>query len=392
MRNIYFLICLLLSAGTIGFLSPYIDINFNTASSGGSSYAVEIAKYKYPVYTDYFEELDDVVEVSGKDGNFHYLSGITNSKEKAESLVAQMKEKGYEEVKLVDLNEEFSREQVVQLIPAEKQDRQKDKKKKISVQSVQRNEANENSLDQLTDLGNTYYYSILLQKSQTPLQAASFLPLKSVKFLETTGEYNYLFGRFEDVSDAQKYLKERILASFQGAQVVVVNKGKLSPVRTVTSAQDRVLTDGGGYNMGRKMRGKEYVDYYYEMPQFKFSKKPLYVIELGPFEDKNVAVETVQKLKDLGFSQARIQEPSLQKETTTTPSMAAAAHFTIQIFASKSEQESSRFTLTGVTSSFDQKDELFRYFYGDYDNYWVCRRELREVRLKGYRDAFIVKL
>jgi len=140
------------------------------------------------------------------------------------------------------------------------------------------------------------------------------------------------------------------------------------------------------------MRGKEFVDYYYELGQLKISKKPLYVVEVGTYNDKKLANEVVQKLKDLGFPNAGIKDPLAQKAIISVPGPSADAHFTIQVFASKLDMKTTRFHLKGVTRTFDQHDELYRYFYGDYNNYWVCRRELREVRKKGFGDAFIVKL
>jgi len=91
MRNIYFLICFFLTAGTIGSFSSFFDINFSGSTAGGTTYAVEVAKFKYPVYTDYFEELKDVVELSDENGEFHYLSGLTSNKGEAEDLVGDYK-------------------------------------------------------------------------------------------------------------------------------------------------------------------------------------------------------------------------------------------------------------------------------------------------------------
>jgi hypothetical protein len=398
MRNIYFLLCFFLTAGTIGFFSPLFDINLTSSTAGGSTYGVEIAKFKYPVYTDYFEEVDDVVELSGKDGEYHYLAGLTNSKSSAENLAEEIKSFGYANAEVIDLNSEFSSEQIAAALSTENADQDITKKEKITSQTIQKKQAVEMAIGKLTNIGNAYYYTILLQKSKEILNAESFSPHNSVKVLETNGKFQYVLGRFEDVGDAKKYLEEKVLVDFPHAIVAVINKGELAEVREATEVQKEnskveiASNKDGSYNMGRKMRGKEYVDYYYELGSLKISEKPHYVIEIGDYNDKALADEAVQKLKDLGFTQARVRTPSTSKLASTNASLSVDGHFTIQVFASKSEMNVKRLTIKNLTRAFDQEDELYRYFHGDFDNYWVCRRELREIRQQGYDDAFIVKL
>lgn len=66
--------------------------------------------------------------------------------------------------------------------------------------------------------------------------------------------------------------------------------------------------------------------------------------------------------------------------------------YSIHVFASKNITRISRLKLSGLCENYDKDEELYRYFYRSYDNYWVCRRELRDVRSKGFPDAYIVKL
>lgn len=374
MRNIYFLICVLLSAGTIGYIAPYMDIDFSDNVSEVNSYAVEIASFKYPVYTDYFENLDDVVEINDQNGVYHYIAGITTSKLDAESLSSKIKDLGYGNAKMIDLNESFDAKLLQGLLP---QDKTQTKKKEAEV-----------AIAKLAGIGNEYFYSIRLMEDEQMLTKSQF-DLQGVKALKQDGKFHYLYGRFEDVSSAHQYMSDKILKKYPKATLVVLNKGNLV-LSSERAAKPAKLAEGS-YNMGRKMRGKEYVDYYYELAQFKFSKTPVYFIELGPYDDKAKAAEAVLKLKDLGFSQAKLADPSKKKEEQIKRSPSADAHFTIQVFASKTKLNDSRFKME-VSSSYDQNDNLYRYFHGDFDNYWVCRRELREVRNQGYKDAFIVKL
>lgn len=395
MRNIYFLICFFLTAGTIGSFSSLFDINFTKSTAGGSTYGVEIARFKYPVYTDYFDDMDNVVELSGKDGMYHYLSGLSNSRNDTENLAEEIKMLGYADARVVDLNSEFSSEQIAGVLTNKKGDQDKTKKQKISSQTIKKKKAAEIAIGKLTNIGNAYYYTILLQKSKDILNAESFSPHNSVKILESNGKFQYVLGRFEDVGDAKKYLQEKVQVNFPNATVAVINKGELAEVREAQKAKGKATVASnqkGSYNMGRKMRGKEYVDYYYELGRLKISKKPLYIIEIGDFNDKELADDAVQKLKDLGFTKARIKTPSISRFVADKVSLSADARYTIQVFASKSEMSVKRLTVKNLTRTFDQQDELYRYFHGDYDNYWVCRRELRQIRQKGYGDAFIVSL
>ncbi|PKQ64422.1 hypothetical protein BZG02_06330 [Labilibaculum filiforme] len=395
MRNIYFLICFFLTVGTIGSFSPFFDINFTGSTAGGTSYGVEIAKFKYPVYTDYFEELDDVVELSGKNGEYHYISGITTSKGEAEKRVEEIKSFGYADAKVLDLNHDFSAEEIAAVVSKENKVQDNTKKQKITSKTIKKNADAELAISKLTNIGNDYFYSVLLQKSQEILNAESFSPHASVKVFEINSKFYYLLGRFEDVGDAKNYLQEELADDFPNAKVVVINKGELVEVkeserknREVKIASNSV----GSYNMGRKMRGKEYVDYYYELGSLQGVENPLYTIEIGAYQTKESAKEAVQKLKDLGFTQARIKTPDTQKTKVAVENLSPTAHFTIQVFASKLELNTKRIPMKDLTQTYDPQDELYRYFYGNYDNYWVCRRELREVRQKGYSDAFIVRL
>lgn len=376
MRNIYFIICIVLSAGTIGYFSPIFDLNFYS-SAGSTSYAVEIAQFKYPVYTDYFENLNDVIELSGEDGNFHYLSGITKSRKEAEELSVRIKEMGYEQATVVDLLEKFSEDALEGLAAPEPQKKE-----------VQKKETAETAITKLSNIDNAYFYSIKLQESNEILTADKFLPLKP-KAHKQDGKFHYLLGKFEDVGNAQKYLKDKIQKDFASAKLVVINKGILMDASKTKSVK---AVASGGDNMGRKMHGKEYVDYYYELSSLKIAKTPVYYIEIGPYDDKNKANAAIQKLHDLGFTKAGIKDPSKEQRSVIKPDAAADAHYTIQIFAGKNKVKMARFKLEGVSQSYDQHDKLYRYFVGDYDNYWVCRRQLREVRKQGFRDAFIVKL
>ncbi|NOU59215.1 SPOR domain-containing protein [Marinifilum caeruleilacunae] len=377
MRNIYFIICFVLSVGTIGYFSPFLDLNFGSSSAGSTSYAVEIAQFKYPVYTDYFEKLEGVIELSG-DGVFHYVSGITKSKKEAEDLSEKIRGMGYEEAKVIDLLEEFSEEDLAGVVDLEAQD-----------QKVQQKESAKQAIAKLSDIDNAYFYTILLKESKEILTADQFAPLKP-KAHKQGDQFYYLYGRFEDVGNAQKYLEDKIRKDYASAQLVVINKGTLMHASKAKPAS--ATTASASNNMGRKMRGKEYVDYYYELSTTSFAKTPLYYIEVGPYNDKTEADEAVRKLHDLGFTKAGIKDPSKEKRSVTKPDAAADAHYTIQIFAGRNKVKTERFKIDGVSQSYDQNDKLYRYFVGDYDNYWVCRRELREVRKQGFRDAFIVKL
>jgi len=392
MRNIYFLICFFLTAGTIGSFSSFFDINFAGSTAGGTTYAVEIAKFKYPVYTDYFEEIEDVLELSGENGEYHYLSGVTSNKGDAEKMVETVKSYGYIDAKVLDLHTTFSSEQIASVLLKGKDDQ--DQTKKITKQSVQKKKAVEVAIGKLNNIGTEYFYTIVLQQSKDVLNAESFAPYNSVKVFQNKGKYHYVLGRFDDVGDAQKYLKNEVLSGFPHANLAVINKGELLEYRAKQeiAAPKKVIAKKGSYNMGRKMRGKEYVDYYYELRHVKISEKPLYTIEIGNYDDEKLAEEAVQKLKDLGFSHAKIKIPSTKNSTTSKSKYIRKAKFSIQVLACKSEMSVKRINFKDLTRTFDKQDGLYRYFYGSYDNYWVCRRQLREVRERGYADAFVVKL
>jgi len=74
------------------------------------------------------------------------------------------------------------------------------------------------------------------------------------------------------------------------------------------------------------------------------------------------------------------------------PNIKAKFKYSIHVFASKNKTRISQLKLNGLYENYDNDEQLYRYFYRSFDNYWVCRRELRDVRSKGFPDAYIVKL
>ncbi|MGQ1909294.1 SPOR domain-containing protein [Marinifilum sp. RC60d5] len=306
MRNIFFLICISLSAGIISYFSPFFDINFSSSYSEEKTYAVEIAKYKYPVYTNYFDNLDNVIELNGKNGEYRYFSGITKSIAEVEELSEKIRELGYDQARVVNLKNEYSSDVVKGILQDHLQ----------------------------------------VKRAENPFVKKKAVPVKPTE------------------------------------------KIKMPAVpQKISSNHVQIVQD----NMGRKMRGKEYHDYYYELTHV-LSTAPEYHIELGAYADKATAKAAIQKLKNAGFTKAKIRTPGTQESSFPTTKSSTSPHYTIQIFAGKKALESTQFSIKGISRSYDQYEELYRYFSGDYDNYWVCRRQLREVRRKGYRDAFIVKL
>jgi len=103
----------------------------------------------------------------------------------------------------------------------------------------------------------------------------------------------------------------------------------------------------------------EFWNYYRDVSRMKFSKKM-----------RNLYEET--------YSIKNKKEPKFK--------------YSIHVFASKKTTLISQLKLKGLYENFDQDENLYRYFYRSFDNYWVCRRELREVRSNGFPDAYIVKL
>lgn len=306
MRNIFFLICISLSAGIVSYFSPFFDLNFSLLCSEEKTYAVEIAKYKYPVYTDYFDNLDNVIELNGKNGEYRYFSGITKSIDEVEELSEKIRELGYDQARVVNLKNEYS---------------------------------------------SAVLKGILHDHS----------PVKRAK---------------------KQFVKQK--------EIFVKPAEKLN-VPTALQKTSSNIVQVVQNNMGRKMRGKEYHDYYYELTN-KLSNTPEYHIELGVYSDKEKAKADIQKLKNAGFTKAKIRQTEILESSLSKTKSSTTSHYTIQIFAGKKALECTQFSIDGLSRSYDSYEELYRYFSGNYDNYWVCRRQLREIRRKGYRDAFIVKL
>ncbi|MRT94129.1 hypothetical protein [Ancylomarina sp. 16SWW S1-10-2] len=103
----------------------------------------------------------------------------------------------------------------------------------------------------------------------------------------------------------------------------------------------------------------EFWNYYRDLTRVKFSKKM-----------RNLYEET--------YNITNKKEPKFK--------------YSIHVFASKNKTLISYLKLKGLYENFDMNENLYRYFYRSFDNYWVCRRELREVRSNGFPDAYIVKL
>lgn len=68
---------------------------------------------------------------------------------------------------------------------------------------------------------------------------------------------------------------------------------------------------------------------------------------------------------------------------------AGAASYTIQIRALRNYKDPEIFDNLEEVKVFEGEDGLYRYIYGEFYESEAARRKLREVKTKGYRDAFI---
>ncbi|MFA8434237.1 MAG: SPOR domain-containing protein [Marinifilaceae bacterium] len=410
MRNLYFIICSLLISGALGLLSQYIDIESSDSKGNQDLYSIQLATLKYPVYLSHFKGVENVVELVGKDGLFRYCLKPFSGKEEVEKLLVQVHQQGYSEAKVIRLVDEFDQEALAD----SQQDDGKQQKIRVSasdkelekIRSVQGKGNNQekeipviHALSRMAGVGSSYFYSIQVLETPAPQKPDRFSTLKNVKeYSEEEGSYRYLHGNFADVEDAERYLSNELRKNYPDAKVVVVDKGNVVMLQQqVKISQDvRPVPDSKIQVPVKRGKGREFVDYFYEENQSPFPVTPVasdYRIELGPFKDRVDAENELQRLKKLGYGSARLLMPSTSgKKGEVNIAASSPIVYTIQIMANSKAVSISSFKLKGVRKVYSSKDGLYKYYYGGYDNYWVCRRKLRDVRNKGYRDAFIVKM
>ena len=83
----------------------------------------------------------------------------------------------------------------------------------------------------------------------------------------------------------------------------------------------------------------------------------------------------------------RIETPEVVKKPTISESVT----FRIQIEAGKNSIETSPKNFRGLRGVYkEEKDKIFRYYYGKTDRFKDAEKSLKYVRRKGYKSAFIV--
>ena len=337
MRNVYFIAAILFCALSVGYLTVLFGADFSAKKNTSSLYSIEVAEYKYPVYTNYFENIDGVFELNSNNV-YHYFVGLTKSYSEAKKIKAKVYVKGYKKAKIVDLKKEFSESQISRINNNPKFEKRKDK---ILV-------------SKLENLDKQKFYSVCVRVDSALLAVDDFSN-SNIKVYQQDGKYFYVQGRFAKIKTAKKnkitYSKEAKLVLFENGKMSFLSNPIKKKQNVVIDKQYRKKKD---LNKIRKwktpnIKRKEgvYIDYYYDFA--------------------GTLIENSKKRK-------------------------IADDYQIQIMASKTEMDASCFHMKNVVICFDNEEKLYRYLYGSFDNYWVCRRKLREVRLKGYSDAFIVKL
>lgn len=151
----------------------------------------------------------------------------------------------------------------------------------------------------------------------------------------------------------EKAIEPKVKKKKANSQVKTITKGKEDDDNYVEELPPETLFRINRY-------GKwEFWNYYRDVSCMKFSKKM-----------RNLYEETygIKNKKDPKFK------------------------YSIHVFASNKTTLISQLKLKGLYENFDEDENLYRYFYRSFDNYWVCRRELRNVRSNGFPDAYIVKL
>ena len=426
MRNLYLVICFFVISGTLGYFSQYLDVE-SSGELKKELYAVQLASLKYPVYLSYFKGVDSMVEMKGKDGMYCYCVKPFTDKESARKRCNDLKNLGYPDGKVVNVSKKFASKELSSATVIESSSGSNEVRSHSADQPLTKIRENQNPsqqqespvvkmLSSMKDVGTSYFYSIQLISTSSPQYPQSFKGVENVKeFKDSQGVYRYLHGNFADVEDAQRYLREQIATRYTQARVVVVDKGQVVTAPKVVDAS-RVVAKKQQPTVYRKKgyvkptKGRQYKDYYYEDPESLLSAlaAPLsYSIMVGPFNDKAQAQIQLQKLHEMGFSSAQLKArvPASANANSSTvksvnksgkssvkKSITNGDQYTIQLLATIKIKNPTSFKLKGVRRVQSPQDHLYRYYFGQFDNYWVCRRKLRDIRIQGYSDAFIVKL
>lgn len=406
----------------MGYFSRYIDVEFPWEKERAKNlYAVQLASLKYPVDISLFEGMDNVVELKDRNGMYRYCVKPFSGKEEAHKICEKLKKNGYPEGRVVSLNSDFDAKVIADATSGiVKPDCDRDSSNQpdstlantrgdnngnFSFNNTSESDVSDNKkvTSGLNVPGDNkeLFFSVLLVQSESRIDSSFYRGVEDVKELcDATGQYCYLYGNYDTREDAHSSITKEMKSRFKNVGVVMVNSDKVViPVLMNTD----IGRHSNAVTSKKRRRGRQYVDYYYEDPELQQTPSlRKFGIEVGPFDNESEALVQMQRLQQLGFASARLIEKDYparskirrKKKTAKnlTQKKGGTPRYTIQILASRVAKDPSSLKLKGVDRKLSQSDHLYRYYYGTYDNYWVCRRELREVRYHGYRDAFIVKM
>jgi len=312
-------------------------------------YAVELTNSAKELDSNSFPKSINLVSLMGKDGRYHYCVYPFGEISKVNALCIKIKKDNYSKAKVIKLINVFDSQTITNSLASSV----------LSAFTGQDLKSSNNIKSVISTDKFDYFYTIMLHQSPTALSPSFFDPINEIKEVYQDEVYYYLKSRFIDVEAAHEYLES--IAYSNSKVVVLTDEGIVLP----SEIGNVGLQYSNMTNDQIRKRGNEFKYYYSLSPDAVY--------------DENI--DFFRSLKSSKYlSDAFPEDPNFEKG------------YSIQVFAESTSQDSKDFSFVGVKKLPNSFDGLDHYFYGRFSNYWICRRELREIRNKGYRNAFIVEL
>lgn len=317
------------------------------------------------------------------DGKYYYFTGKFAKKPNAVSLLNEAIDNGFTDAKILNTHE-LSRYQLV------------------DATSVK---ASNDIVNNTSSFASTDNYTVQIKALTKNVPPSEFSGLTGISVTECTdGFYRYTIGDFSDYDAARVQKNKVVEAGFPDAFIIKVSQLKSKSGKLKLEPQTNNDSQNSNSNSGssgkftiqiKALNSPISNDYFKDLDGVKetYCADGFIRYTLGEYNNYNVAVFDLAKIKEQGFGDAYVVDfNNLKPVEKQTFQVNSTATYTIQIKASTNIVDKSEFNGLEPVKEFIGSDGFHRYTYGEFPNYSSAKAEWEKIITNGFPDAFIVNI
>ncbi|OFX16496.1 MAG: hypothetical protein A2033_10985 [Bacteroidetes bacterium GWA2_31_9] len=312
-------------------------------------------------------------------GKYYYFVGKFAKKPNAVSLLNEAIDNGFTDAKILNTHE-LNRYQTV------------------DASSVK---TNNDIVNNTSSFASTDNYTVQIKALTNNVPPSEFVGLSGISVTECTdGFYRYTIGDFSDYNVAREQKNKVIEAGFPDAFIIKVAqlKSRSGKLKLEPQSNNNGSTDNSSSKFTIQLKALNSPlakDYFKDLDGVKetYCTDGFIRYTLGDYNNYNVAVFDLAKIKEQGFDDAYVVDYNTYRVVDQQKfEVNASAVYTIQIKASTNIVEKTEFNGLEPVKEFIGSDGFHRYTYGEFSGYSAAKAEWEKIITNGFPDAFIVNI